>query len=72
VISERGAESDGRVELALNRFLCHRSSSAVNLPNQLNNLRGEPDQQLGDGESLTVNTRKERRQIDVQYPYRLM
>jgi hypothetical protein len=38
---------------------------AVDLADQLNDLRREPDQNLGDRESLAVNARKERRQVDV-------
>jgi hypothetical protein len=65
MVSEGCAEPDGGVELTLNRLGRHRSPCAVNLPDELNDLRREPYQNLGDREGLAVNARKKRCQVDV-------
>jgi hypothetical protein len=65
MVSEGGAEPDGGVELTLNRLGCHRAPRAVDLADQLNDLGRETDQNLGDRESLAVNAREKRCQINV-------
>ena len=72
MVSEGGAEPDGGVELTLNRLGRHRAPRAVDLPDELNDLGREPDQNLGNRKSLTIDARKERCEIDVKDPYRLL